>query len=279
MNTGRFWIDKVDASNDFGVCLCAGSFAFLLSYPQLKEPDFNDWAEEDGIEVDLSNPKLDTRTLTLNFSTFGQDPDWEGFITLLSGSKSYHTFTFDDLSGEKFILRLNQSTEFKVEGLVQFTLEFSDDTPLPNYTYKPPVSFIDTKTEYGLDGRWLSDYGLRMNSGTMAELLKPSQVKKRQLFTNKVITGVIYDDAPVKFTQKQVVLPCSIQAGTMVEFLHNYKALLYDLTRPGVHTLTKPDDKKSWGFYYQQATIENFSYSGGVVLCVMKLTLQITSYK
>ena len=38
-----------------------------MAYPSLKTPDQNDWQEEDGVEVDLSAPVLDTREVRLSF--------------------------------------------------------------------------------------------------------------------------------------------------------------------------------------------------------------------
>lgn len=54
--TGYCYIDGIDIYDEFGVIVEGDGYDELLSFPSLKEPDKNDWPEENGIEVDLSEP-------------------------------------------------------------------------------------------------------------------------------------------------------------------------------------------------------------------------------
>ena len=47
-----------------GICITKGSYNNLVAFPTMKEPDKNDWPEEDGQEFDLSSPTLDTVSYT-----------------------------------------------------------------------------------------------------------------------------------------------------------------------------------------------------------------------
>ena len=57
--TTNLYIDGESALGRFGVRVTRGGYNGLLAYPSLREPEANDWPEEDGIEVDLTDPKLE----------------------------------------------------------------------------------------------------------------------------------------------------------------------------------------------------------------------------
>lgn len=46
---GELYIDGKDAYTDFGVWITEGGYDGLLPFPELVEPDRNDWPDEDGI--------------------------------------------------------------------------------------------------------------------------------------------------------------------------------------------------------------------------------------
>ena len=51
---GHLIIDGVDIYNSFGVFAIEGGCKDIASFPDMKQPEIYDWAERDGIEVDLS---------------------------------------------------------------------------------------------------------------------------------------------------------------------------------------------------------------------------------
>lgn len=64
---GELYIDNRDAYTDFGVWITEGGYDGLLPFPELVEPDRNDWPDEDGIEPDLEKPTLKPRELNITF--------------------------------------------------------------------------------------------------------------------------------------------------------------------------------------------------------------------
>ena len=57
----NLYIDDLNVLGRFGCRVTRGGYNDLLAFPAMKEPEKNDWPEEDGIEVDLSDPKLQPR--------------------------------------------------------------------------------------------------------------------------------------------------------------------------------------------------------------------------
>ena len=63
----NLYIDDQPARSRFGVWVTRGGYSGLIAFPALKEPEANDWPEEDGVEVDLSDPKLEEKEITVSF--------------------------------------------------------------------------------------------------------------------------------------------------------------------------------------------------------------------
>ena len=61
------YIDNVSTCNQFGVWVTRGGYSDLLAFPAMREPDYTDWPEHDGIEVDLSAPILEEKTVDITF--------------------------------------------------------------------------------------------------------------------------------------------------------------------------------------------------------------------
>ena len=120
---GAFYIDGEDMYLRFGAVLISGGYDDILTFPSLKEPEKNDWPEEDGVEVDLSDPKLDSKEITLEF--FAEDAF--GFIDLVS-KPEYHVFRVSSL-GREWKLRLSSQTDNKVwVDSTKFSLKFVEDS-------------------------------------------------------------------------------------------------------------------------------------------------------
>ena len=64
-------IDRIDTYISLGICITKGSYNNLVAFPTMKEPDKNNWPEEDGQEFDLSSPTLDTAEVSIEFAYIG----------------------------------------------------------------------------------------------------------------------------------------------------------------------------------------------------------------
>ena len=153
--TGKLYIDGEDAYTNYGVYMASGSYVNLLSFPELKSVVSNDWPEEDGIEADLSEPRLDTREFSLKFAV--QSKIQVGDFFDIISDEAYHVFTFAEI-GRAYKLRLvSQQNIDLVRGMELFTLQFANDFPLDeNYEYIAPQSTMPATGEYELDDMDLS---------------------------------------------------------------------------------------------------------------------------
>lgn len=275
--TEKFYIDNINAYSSYGVFVADGGYNELARFASLKNIQSNEWQEEDGEELDLSAPVLDSRELSIKFTAHGSKYELGAFIELLS-DKSYHVFEFREL-GRTYKLRLVSSANLDLAYQLGFvTLRFADDFPLDNYTYKAPLSTIVSQSGYEIDGVSLANYGVFVLQGSLAEVEKSPAVKKNLLRNITSQTGAIYDEKTVTFETKEVKLNCLMRAGSLPEFWQNYDALLFDLSKPGERVLYVDNTGYEYPCYYKNCSVSTFAPTDKIWF-EFSLTLVFTSFR
>lgn len=274
--TGQATIDGADLYTTYGVTITENGYNALVAFAPMKRPELNDWQEENGIELDLSAPKLDTRELNMSF-VGSNKAGIDSFITaLITGA--YHTFVFSEI-GQTCSLRLITQSNRQVTGTMEtFNLTFADDYPLSGYTYVAPAStgVAIAQTGYTLDGKSLADYGCYVMEGSEAEIRKSPTVKKN-LTTNLLSqSGATYDPTTVKFSAKDTTINLTLLATSLAAFWKNYKALLYDLSKAGLRTFASATGG-SHSCYYSGASVSKFSPNTARIYCDFSITLVFTT--
>lgn len=269
---GRLYIDGKDAYAEFGVYVVQGGWNELIAYPSLKAVESNDWQEEDGIEADLSAPVLDTREVSLRIAFGGLDNRLLELLEMLSDG-AYHMFDCRHI-GRTYKLRLTSMPNLAIaERLGTATLKLADDFPLADYTYNAPSSTVSPYADYTIDGRKLTDYGVRILQGTLEEIVKTPAVKSNLLRNINTQQGAWYDGKAVTYKAKDVKLSCLMRAATLAEMWRNWDALLYDLVRPQERTLWVEELGQEFPFHYKGCQVTEFYPMDKIWL---KFTLTIT---
>lgn len=132
---GRLTIDGNDAFALWGVYAVQGGWNELMAFPPLKAVTGNDWQEEDGIEADLSAPRLNTMECTVKFAYCKGADNVADLITLLAKG-AYHDFSIKSL-GRDCTLRMTQVTAMTADGGASGTvsIKLADDFPLDGAEY------------------------------------------------------------------------------------------------------------------------------------------------
>lgn len=274
MMTGRLYIDGIDVYTEFGLGVSEGGYNELVAFPPLKTVKSNDWQEFDGIEADLSAPVLNTREIAIKFIIWGDNVDLGAFVDLLS-DKAYHTFHCRSIDRE-CRLRLVSHTNLEWAYKLGFTtFRFADDFPLDDYTYLLPLSSISPYGDYEIDDKLLTDYGVRVLQGSLAEIDKSPDVKTSLLRNIGTQSGAIYDDARVTYKSKEVKINCLMRAATITEFWRNHDALLYDLTRSDERRLYVDARGIEYPCHYKSCQTTEF-YADGKIWWKFTLTLTVT---
>lgn len=274
---GLFYIDGIDAYSAYGMTVLAGSYKGLIAYPPLKEVPHIDWHEHDGIDVDLSNPVLNKKELTIRFSSTGYYSSPGEFISILSGSP-YHDFYFKEI--ERTVrLRLVQNGKLKLyhDG-GDFELTFADDFALKDYTYSAPESSIPSHDDYEIDGKRLSDYGVYVIAGTLNEIEKSPAVKRNMLRNINTVSGSIYGGKSVTYQPKDVDIKCIMRAPSLTALWRNYDALLFDLVRPGERNLYVEATGMEYPCYYKKGAVSRL-YMHSEICLDFSFTMVFTSFR
>ena len=212
---GELYIDGKDAYTDFGVWITEGGYDGLLPFPELVEPDRNDWPDEDGIEPDLEKPTLKPRELNITFVRSVDGRSAGALVEHLSKS-GYHLFRIPSL-GREWSLRLIQSPAYEDwDTLEALTLRFAEDRPV-----RPsPVAIPEgggryvPLSEYELDGVPLDRYGVMVTEGR-DEIMRSPTVKTNLSRTVLDVDGKIYDAGKVVYNSKEVTLKCCLIDGVL----------------------------------------------------------------
>jgi len=275
--TGKLYIDGLDAYSNYSIFVRDKGYDELVEYPALKDINTNDWPEEDGIEPDLESPVLDAKQFKMEFAVHKNIRTALFIDSITNGA--YHEFNFAEI-GRTYKLRLTQNPSFTLfNGIELMQLKLSNDFPISDsYSYTPPASSLPN-TGYDIDGKDFGQYGIRVLSGTLSEVLKMPTVKDNLLIDLKNEQGIIYDDQEVFFKSKDVKLNLLMTANSLSEFWRNYDAFIYDLIRPEERMLYVEYTGYEYPCYYKSCNVSNFSPTGGKVWFKFTLTLTFIIFR
>ena len=270
---GMLYIDGVDAYTSYGVSLSETSYDDLVCLPNLKPIAFNDWHEKNGIDPDLSAPVIAAKDVTLTFSVSSVSDGYDAFLDALSDG-SYHTFNFVEIGLTKE-LRLKSCGDLSsIQDLGSFSLTFSDDEPMKDYSYSVPSSKWEQLGDYLLDGIDFANYGIRMLRGTIDSIRQRPDVKENLKRDVSTKVGLIYDGESVVYKSRTAQLRCLMRASNATEFWRNRNALVYDLTKKGERVFTVTELGKEIPCYYKGCSVQCFFPDNGKFWFEFTLSLE-----
>ena len=283
----KLYIDGNDAYEEYGVFLLDESYKNLVQYPQMKDVDYVDWPEENGIEPDLLNPVLAPKEgIVLSFACVRHPEQDNLFADLFNGA--YHTFNFREI-GVTAVLRLVEVANLEItEPLATFTLSLTFDydfvEDFDHYEGLPSIlsfhsnlmSFdsnlmlftdyeelggghhINVKS-YGfkIDGVDVSSFGILPLKGNYEEIARQDKVKENLTIVSKYIGGQTYDVANVRRSAREVSLSFLMRSSIPSMFWAQYKRFLTALVASGYRTLTYEGMTRK--FYYESQAVNYFS--------------------
>ena len=248
--TGDTIINGTDIYTTYGAFISLDGYNGVVGWPASKPVEYNDWMEEDGIEVDLSALKLDSREFEVSFGI--QRPDVSDVHTFYAFLCSEPTMTCSfntlGLTNKTYrVLGMSSVDYFFTFGEVRVRL--ADDAPMKGYEYlAPSVTNPLPNSPFKLESTRFSDYGVRTLYGTLGSVAQRGSIKQFLLRNISTIDGSLYDPNPKlwngsEWTQAQthgtpkhqpieVQLKCALTAPTTAEFWRNYNAFLHDLISP-----------------------------------------------
>lgn len=277
--TGKLLIDGIDAYTEYGVSVARYGYKQVIQMPAFKKLDSTEWPEEDGAEVDLSSPQLDTRTLQIDFN-INNIRYAEDFFDELS-QNSYHDFNFVEL-GKTYRLRMTQNGKFSsLIHLGKLTLTFADDFPsVPTGEfYELGISEV-RQVGYEVDGVDFSQFGAWVLKDTDNNIRKASNIRENLKVSSKNTAGVSYDGSQAYFTTKDVQVKLLIDAPSIEEFWKRWNALFAILLQPESRMLYYAVLGTEYDCYYKSNQVSKFDIlPNGKVWCEFSVSLTFINYR
>lgn len=275
MMSKRLYIDGKDAYTDFGIFITEGGYNELLSYPPIKNIITQEWQEYDGIEADLTAPKLNTQEIALRFAINKGQRGFKALLRKLS-DKAYHSFNFSILRREYKLRLVSMPNIDFAEQLGLFTLRLANDFPIFDSKYDTPFSDTVTSFDFLLDDKPFTDYGVYVLTGSLSSIIKIGETKKNLLINNTTHNGGIYDNFRVNFKSKDIVINCLMRANKMDEFWRNYDTLLNNLVRPNERAILVNSINEEFTCFYKSCKTIEF-YAENKIWWQFALTFTILS--
>lgn len=271
------YIDGISTWEKFGVWVTKGGYSDLLAFPALVEPDKNDWPEEDGIEVDLSDPKIQPKEITISFLASNPSIDVSDFIVFIS-KPGYHTLHVPVLNRE-WRLRLLTQVQHKVyANACEFSLKFVEDIPVRPAVTLPDPGLSVRDCGYELDGISFADYGIVIDTAR-DELLKSPVVKKNLNRKVKTKDGQIYDVDHLVFSSKESTVKCHFKAASIAAFWQCYDAFFSALIEPEERQLYVDSLGETYPCYYKKSSGFKVLSLREPVIVEFNLTLVFTVFR
>lgn len=277
MLDGKLFIDGVDAYTNYGITLLEGAYAALIALPTFKKVEVTEWAEHDGVEADLSAPKLDTRTLQLPFHITDIN-GVDNFIDVITDG-AYHVYSITELGITK---RLRLTTGQSLDALhdrAKIVLTFADDFPVVPEANVTPSTLPVQQPDYEIDRTPFHELGISVLAGTDASIRKAAQVRPSLTVNISSLDGVVYDSGLVKFKSKDITLNLFIHAPTIEQFWARWNALFSILMQSGERRFYFRPLSAEWNCYYKSMAVKRMIVRNSDTWCEFSVTLTCTDYR
>ncbi len=260
-------IDGYSALEAAGAYIVSGGMDNIICFPPLKEPKRNDWGDENGIEVDLAEPRLASRECTLK--CYMRDGVINALANIADGAV-VRQFLFEELDLAYMFRIKSMSVEkyFDWGGLGNVSFRLVEDNPLDGYEYLEPVADMQIPSQQVLLPMWSSTnqedtvvnasrYNCRVLDGTRIETSDLPSVKEPMVRSISTINGSEVDGVQNFFKERTHKIQMLMRATTFANLWRNWFALLYSLTTPELKEFG------AYGYtfnaYYKSCTVDEFS--------------------
>lgn len=261
--------------SEWGLRVADGTLSEWFKLPKRKTVVYNNWAESDGIEPDLSIVEWEETSFKLSFIMSGANPTeymtrFRAFIAFLSDKGSREV----SYMGITRTLRYDQGNSYDGTPLFEMRKAFSlisltMKEEKPEIVEERPTGTINLRGQYAINGIDLSEFGLG-GEHRDEDLWKYPGMKTP--FTD----GKAYDLSTVTTKHKEIKLSLWWICDSVESFLKNRMALLWQLSRPGTLSLYADSIGGSTSAYYTGCgSFSADMYAGGRVAATLSLGLTI----
>lgn len=235
---GACTIDGTDIAT-LGMFIVKGGDYDFLSFPERKDPLINDWFEEDGLDVDLSEVFFEAKKVSVKYylsatdaTLFNQRLNAFEMLHYQTGYRQIYVREFD----RTFSLRFKEISDYKHKGGLAksgkksafITVDYMMDDPFQSFEPNAPSSPISTRANLAqvkLNTYDFSKFGIVIQDAYSSALkIRAPKLGLALAFERR--TGLLSDmDYVPSKRGRQITIACTMLANSTAEFQSNYNAL------------------------------------------------------
>lgn len=261
--------------SEWGLRVEDGTLSEWFKLPKRKTVVYNNWAESDGIEPDLSIVEWEETSFKLSFIMSGANPTeymtrFRTFISFLSDKGTREV----SYMGITRTLRYDQGNSYDGTPLFEMRKAFSlisltMKEEKPEIVEERPTGTMNLRGQYAINGIDLSEFGLGGEQ-------RDDDLWKYPGMKTPFTDGKAYDLSTVTTKHKEIKLSLWWISDSVESFLRNRMALLWLLSRPGTLSLYADSIGGSTSAYYTGCgSFSADMYAGGRVAATLSLGLTI----
>lgn len=261
--------------SEWGLRVEDGTLSEWFKLPKRKTVVYNNWAESDGIEPDLSIVEWEETSFKLSFIMSGANPTeymtrFRTFISFLSDKGTREV----SYMGITRTLRYDQGNSYDGTPLFEMRKAFSlisltMKEEKPEIVEERPTGTMNLRGQYAINGIDLSEFGLGGEQ-------RDDDLWKYPGMKTPFSDGKAYDLSMVTTKHKEIKLSLWWICDSVESFLKNRMALLWQLSRPGTLSLYADSIGGNTSAYYTGCgSFSANMYAGGRVAATLSLGLTI----
>lgn len=259
-------IDSVFIS--FFDCYLLIDWADLISFPPLKPISKNDWAEENGIEIDDTQFVLNKREIELSFLLKSKSK-LSNFLHFLT-EKSVREYHFTEID-KRFSLRFFSVSSYQENtDRIEVKIKFIEDKPNISSDFQPN----NTKTihdDWKINEIPFFNFGIRILKGS-EQIYKKGDTKALLEIQNANTQGVTTLQQSLLWKSQNATIKLFLCLGKSV-FFTRYNAFFMQWISPKVKILATP--KGSYVCHYESSKVTDFIIQNGKIYCSFDFTITI----
>lgn len=267
----------IDGRNisEWGLSVADGMLSEWLKLPKRKTVAYNNWAESDGIEPDLSVVEWEETSFKLSFILSGANSTeymsrFRSFLAFLSDKGSREV----SYMGITRTLRYDQGNSYNGTPMIEqrrawaiLSLTMKEDKP--EIVEKYPYSGMRPLGQYAINGIDLSEFG-------MGSERKDEDLMKYPGMKTPFTDGNTYDLSTVTTKHKEIKLSLWWICASVGEFVQNRMALLWQLSRPGTLSLyAETIGGSTYAYYTGCGSFSATTYSSGRIGATLSLSFTV----
>lgn len=257
MITGKILIDGVDIKSTYGAYIVDGGYNDVPEFPEMKEPEKNEWFEDNSVEIDLSAPCVESQKVSLRFMMNGTIGNVQSLVDFLMSNRT-HIMEMIDVSRIRS-LRIDNVSASSISSICSIRVNLYDDDPRGGLEYVIPVS-SHKDTGLSIDDVDVSQYGCLL-TGSIDGLFPDTSMKENKLQDSCNFDGQEHSNTSGVYVEKgDMRVRLVMRAETNEDFWHKRDALFLDLVKTGERTITWRE--RSVKVYYKSCNSVDFDYSG-----------------